>query len=292
VASEYGEQVLPSQVTVNAGATSDVLSFTLPSAGVWEIDYSVRGWPQGAGGYVSALITDNSNTAVSNSEVILWFSGIAQVTGASTVRITTTGATTYKLRATSTTSSSIIASDNNGRTKVVWKKISGFTPLAPKSFTETLTIGATTTAPTKGATKAVDYINLVDDNSGWCQVSMMYRHTSAGTAGSGDYLFSLPAGYKFDTTIHPGYTFVGQNSAADPGMVSHIPGSRGEVNDSATGCYFLVVVYDATRFRLLQESQASWWGTTSLSRQPIGSGQYGLSNTTLTFNAGFRFKKG
>jgi hypothetical protein len=183
--------------------------------------------------------------------------------------------------------------DTSGGTRLSWKKISGFTPLAPKSFTETLAIGATTTAPTKGATKVQDYINLVDDNSGWCQVSMMYRHTSAGTAGSGDYLFSLPAGYTFDSTYHPGYTVVGQNAAAGPGLESHIPGGRGEVNNAGIGTYFIVVVYDATRFRLLQESTASWWGDVSAGvRRPMRSDWFNLSETTLTFNAGFRFKKG
>jgi hypothetical protein len=171
--------------------------------------------------------------------------------------------------------------------------IAGFTPLAPKSFTEAITIGATTTAPTKGATRVQDYINLVDDNSGWCQVSMMYRHTSAGGAGTGDYLYTLPAGYTFDSTYHPGYTVVGQNAAAGPGLESHIPGGRGEINNTNVGTYFLVVVYDATRFRLLQESGSSWFGDVSGgARRPQSATYFNLNETTITFNAGFRFKKG
>jgi hypothetical protein len=76
-------------------------------------------------------------------------------------------------------------------------------------------------------------------------------------------------------------------------LESHIPGGRGEINNTNVGTYFLVVVYDATRFRLLQESGSSWFGDVSGgARRPQSATYFNLSEGTITFNAGFRFKKG
>lgn len=62
----------------------------------------------------------------------------------------------------------------------------------------TTTVGAVTTAPTKG-TVAIDKVLM--RRVGDCAALIYeYFQTAAGSAGSGTYLFSLPAGMSFDTT--------------------------------------------------------------------------------------------
>lgn len=62
----------------------------------------------------------------------------------------------------------------------------------------TMTIGGTTTAPTKG-TVAVDkaFWRRVGDSM---EITYNYRQTAVGAAGSGTYYFPLPSGYVVDTT--------------------------------------------------------------------------------------------
>lgn len=65
----------------------------------------------------------------------------------------------------------------------------------------TMTIGGTTTPPTKGT--------VVVDNAKWRRVGqnmeIMYtfEQSTAGTAGSGTYLFPIPGGETIDTTLLP-----------------------------------------------------------------------------------------
>ena len=62
----------------------------------------------------------------------------------------------------------------------------------------TMTVGATTTPPTKGT--------IVSDQALWrrvgdhMEIKWNYQATSGGSAGSGAYLFPLPSGYTIDTT--------------------------------------------------------------------------------------------
>ena len=65
----------------------------------------------------------------------------------------------------------------------------------------TMTIGAVTTAPTKGATSV--------DKAQWrrvgsdMEIRYDYKQTGAGSAGSGIYLFPIPSGYSIDYTRVP-----------------------------------------------------------------------------------------
>ena len=103
--------VLSGDVNVN-NTTADILSFTIPSAGIWKITYIARGQilltATGSGqNYINTFITDNSNTPVVNSNVTIisasgfGFGELLQNTGTGVIEITTNGSATYKLRATS-----------------------------------------------------------------------------------------------------------------------------------------------------------------------------------------------
>ena len=177
-----------------------------------------------------------------------------------------------------------------------YKKIGGFLPVTQvKSFTEPITITATTTNPTKATVALADYINIVDDGSGWCTVTMSYRHTSSvgAVSGSGQYIFKLPAGYKFDTNVHPIYNVVTQSLPTFPIVAQIIPGSFGFVTGRGANQQIHALAYSEDQFRLVTGIGLQGDGLSV--NQHIGSGYFQLNNGTPTgdmaYNISFRFKK-
>ncbi|MEK6546879.1 MAG: hypothetical protein AABZ56_01040 [Bacteroidota bacterium] len=128
VAAEYGSEWMgASQIAVTSGTPVTVVTFTLPSAGTWEVIYFTRS--QGAAGYAGeSALFDPSGVLVPNSEILSAYGELAS-TGTGLARVTTTGAGTYTLKAWSSVGSYNAFSDFNGRTGVTWKKISGNTPM-------------------------------------------------------------------------------------------------------------------------------------------------------------------
>ena len=126
VVAEFGTQILSANVLINSATPIDVLSFTLPSAGTWEIITFLRA--QGTAGYAGEFgIYDPSGILVPNSEILAAYGEVAS-TGTGVIRVTTTGSATYKLKAWSSSGSAYsfyATSELNGRTGVTWKKISG-----------------------------------------------------------------------------------------------------------------------------------------------------------------------
>lgn len=139
-------------VTVLSTQTQTVMEFTIPSAGVWEVNYNVRSKTTAVNSYASIYLTDTANVFVPGSSVLLsayiqGASGQRQATnGAGTPLdvwvnnvplgisdlqlntrgmdfITTTGATTYRLRMSAYNGTVIASSDSFGYTLVWFKKI-------------------------------------------------------------------------------------------------------------------------------------------------------------------------
>jgi hypothetical protein len=133
----------------------------------------------------------------------------------------------------------------------------------------TLTIGATTTAPTKG-TNTTDLAQWmrVGQRMDW---SYDYVQTAAGVAGSGTYLFPLPSGYSIDLTRFPANTIVGVAN------VSNIADESSAASDQGN-----LYVYDANNLTARYASPPS--ATDSL--VIIGSSGFQLSNTVVRY----RFK--
>jgi hypothetical protein len=149
---EYGEQVsVTASTNIPAGTTSatpvNLIPFTLPSAGVWEVVYNLRTTspslgqtaPNNAGYVIGGVFLSADNSLVANSEGIAGFGhfGTAPVSSSfqtidtvvQTVRITTTGATTYYVGAWNVgDETSFVISNTNGKSKITYKKISGFLP--------------------------------------------------------------------------------------------------------------------------------------------------------------------
>jgi hypothetical protein len=135
VVAEFGETALNADVAVSTVA--DVITFSLPSAGTWEVDWfaNVSGLSNSTGAF---WVSDNSNVAIADSGM-RWERADTNALNlgySNTVRITTTGASTYKLRA-STNSTAFTVRQRVGSlsnaadvrtTKVAWKKISSLSP--------------------------------------------------------------------------------------------------------------------------------------------------------------------
>lgn len=131
VAAEFGAEFLSSNVSVTSSTPVDVITFTLPSAGTWEVISFMRA--QGTAGFAAEFaIYDANGVKVPNSEILSAY-GESASTGTGVIRITTNGAATYKLKAFATTLSFQAFTDVNGRTGVTWKKISGNAPVTGQS---------------------------------------------------------------------------------------------------------------------------------------------------------------
>jgi hypothetical protein len=135
VAAEFGSQILQAGVTINSATPIDVISFTLPSSGTWEVITFLRA--QGTAGYAAEFaIYDNSNNLVPNSEILPAYGEIGS-TGTGIVRITTSGSATYKVKAWASGGASYpynVTTDGNGRSGVTWKKLSGNAPMTVINF--------------------------------------------------------------------------------------------------------------------------------------------------------------
>lgn len=132
VAAEFGSAFLSTNVNITSPTPVDVITFSLPSAGTWEVISFMRA--QGTAGYAAEFaIFDASDVLVPNSEILCAFGENAS-TGTGVVRITTNGAATYKLKAYASTLSFTAFTDGNGRTGVTWKKISGNSPMTVINF--------------------------------------------------------------------------------------------------------------------------------------------------------------
>ncbi len=161
LAAEFGTQILGSNVAVNSATPVDVLSFTLPSAGTWEIIYFLRA--QGAAGFAGEFgLYDPSGTIVPNSEILAAF-GEQASTGTGVVRITTSGSATYKLKAWASYGTYGAYSELNGRTGVSWKKISGNAPMTVINYGDVKTGFQS------------------DDHSGWIKLNGRAKSTLSAT---------------------------------------------------------------------------------------------------------------
>jgi hypothetical protein len=138
VTATYGTTIMPSNTNVILPALGDpstavnVLNFTLPSAGTWDISAQLRLAITTAAQYVfyCLCIFDNNGVLVPNSETFSnstpATTGIGiNCTGHTRIIVTTTGAATYSLRGFQPAGSANIyaTSDFIGRTKVTYVKI-------------------------------------------------------------------------------------------------------------------------------------------------------------------------
>lgn len=135
VAAEFGSVILSSNVNIPNATPVDVVTFTLPSAGTWEVIYYLRA--QGTAGFAGEFaIYDANNIVVPNSEILAAY-GETGSTGTGVIRITTNSSAVYKLKGFASGGASYpfqAITDGNGRTGVTWKKISGNSPMTVTNY--------------------------------------------------------------------------------------------------------------------------------------------------------------
>ncbi len=169
-----------------------------------------------------------------------------------------------------------------------------------------ITIGGTTSAPTKPSVTVVDKVYERDLGNNWYE--LLYRFAcdvgNGGAVGSGEYLFTLPNSRTFDSS-QPVYTgaaefaLTGGNAAA----ASLLGDTSGIINfvdefyspDLVITCTPGIIPYNTTQFRV----QALTWSSTGSSQ---GGGRWleasslirmpDLNDENCTWIFQFRFKAG
>jgi hypothetical protein len=201
VVAEYGESVMPSNVTLTNNTQTTLLTASIPSAGVWEIEYSLNidannGSTNDGGSF---WINDSNGNEVANSGQIFYMTSSSN--GASTlsrkITVTTSGPTTYTVRGwkfsnvgatvaeidilgggvMSTTQATI--SGGIGTSKVSWNKIGGFAPVVGQVSNITF-INSTSGQPGAG-TADIDYNTGARFNFNNSQATLTTNGVSVGT---------------------------------------------------------------------------------------------------------------
>jgi hypothetical protein len=135
--------------------------------------------------------------------------------------------------------------------------------------------GATTTAPVTGGGWYGYYLRQIGQK--YYQISIAVGVDSFTSAGSGDYLFTLPNSLAFNaSTTFFQQEYTGSVGAANFAFVRYlVPGSGAITNLSTANQVIGASVYDGTRFRVVLDNYRAW-----------GSSFYPVSNNlrvSLTF---------
>lgn len=266
IAAEFGEQTMAANLNVTTTAT-DVISFTLPSAGTWDVEYTLYPKITGINHTASAWISDNANTYVANSSSY-WEVPTGNAANSSLgaltnrARIVTTGAATYKIRAVSNAQNFQIVSDTVAPqvgkcSKVSWIKIAG---AAATSVTLARVVANTLSATgTAGAGTAITAgIELLDTTNsfnpatgvftaprtGRYQVSLQLFAAATAAAGSrfGVILSTNGAGFGSGNPIISCYCFsANPSNVAFGGSYIKLLNAGDQLtcrlfNDAATAC--------------------------------------------------------
>jgi hypothetical protein len=132
---------------------------------------------------------------------------------------------------------------------------------------------ATTTAPTIGTTAINDYSYKQIGAKTWkCQLTYSAGGSTGANIGSGDYLFTLPNGLQFNTSVAGQATYtgdVGSSSWIWPSL--WLSSSSGSITNLSQGGQLYVVPYSSTQFRLIHVGIAGVGYVI-----PYASGYYGV----------------
>ena len=146
---------------------------------------------------------------------------------------------------------------------------------------------ATTTAPTIGTTTVNDYSYKQIGSKTWkCQLTYSAGGSSTGANnGSGDYLFTLPNGLQFNTSL-AGQAAISDNVGTStwvwPGV--WLSSSTGSITNLAQGGLLYVVPYSSTQFRLIHVGIAGIGYVI-----PYASGYYGVGSN-ISWRVTFTFQ--
>ena len=148
-----------------------------------------------------------------------------------------------------------------------------------------ITITATTTNPTKGATRTQDNISYRQIGDKEWEIVLTYIQTAntGGNSGSGDYLITLPNGLSFDTTLPSQQIWTGNIGTSTWAHNTYvIPNGNGTITNNTVGGNIFPMVYNATKFRILTLTYGS-------GIQCWGSGFYSVGGDNPRIQLSFRF---
>lgn len=155
------------------------------------------------------------------------------------------------------------------------------TPITDIVDKGSITLSATTTAPTKG-TVGIDKM-LMKRYGDVAEITYEYNQTTAGTTGSGSYLFSLPSGMSFDTTkiVTSGGTILNAlRSTVTP--IGY--GTIGSTAASGFNGNVVLVAYNSTQFYAHVTSSQNTSGTGDPAvDDAAGSGNYAFNDASYGF---------
>ena len=141
-----------------------------------------------------------------------------------------------------------------------------------------ITIGAVTTAPTKGTTRTYDNVRYRKINSTTYELEYKYAQVgiTGAAAGDGSYLFSLPAGITWGSSVL-------LSPAADSlitSMNKSIPTAGQILNGSNQQRLLIVVPYNSTQFRMIGSNVGAEGSF-------VANNYYGLTTTGVTYKVRF-----
>jgi hypothetical protein len=148
-----------------------------------------------------------------------------------------------------------------------------------------ITITATTTNPTKGATRTQDNISYRQIGAKEWEIVLTYIQTAStgGNSGSGDYLITLPNSLSFDTTLPSQQIYTGNIGTSTWAHNPYvIPNGNGTITNLNVGGNIFPMVYNATKFRILTLTYGS-------GIQCWGSGYYSVGGDNPRIQLSFRF---
>lgn len=137
-----------------------------------------------------------------------------------------------------------------------------------------MTIGAIVTAPTKPSTMIRDKVLWTRRGpSGFYRYEYRADAATGSVAGSGDYLYSLPAGQSFNTSSVQ--LFTGSLASSTTGNWR----TYGRISHGVDGTEFTflggIVPYDSTRFRILVINNGSVGNAFSSGSKPVTTANFG-----------------
>ena len=142
------------------------------------------------------------------------------------------------------------------------------------SIPQSITIGAVTTAPTKG-TIVYDKVSYRRTSTTSFEVTFNYSQSTAGTAGSGDYLFRLPGNITFGSSV------LKTTSDIYETLVNRFITGNGYFGDASGRFRPLgIIPYDNNRFRIMVMDN-------TFSGLIVGSSSLGLNTDGASFKFSF-----
>jgi hypothetical protein len=246
---------------------------------------------QSGGAGAGALDTGNNNVVIGNCVSVVSNSGNCQLaigvntmcwlTGTSTGAIKPGAGIIDCANSCGTVGQALLSTGSN---QVVWG--SAGVPSWTNAGTATSLITGTTTNPSPGNFgRNTAYYRQIGAKE--YEVIYTFNQSAPGSAGSGDYLFALPAGLQFDTTLQ----FQAILSFAGPNpdfLLGALPGpSLSHVSDGTNSMLVAQpLVYSATQFRLIGSTAGTLAAPTV---NAMGSSVFSFSTFGLGFTIRFQF---